>query len=80
LPTLFAEPLLSQAWVIATSDTDEIAINNQAERPFSCYHIDVGYRAWDDGKRPLAAFHGATPFIALRGIAQDMQTRRSKLF
>jgi hypothetical protein len=34
----------------------------------------------DDGKRPLPAFHGSTPFIAFRGVAQDMQTRRSKLF
>ena len=34
----------------------------------------------DDGKRPLAAFHGSTPFIAFGGVAQDMQTRRSKLF
>src|SRR5262245_28933852 len=40
----------------------------------------IAARSGHDGKRPLAAFHGSTPLIALRCVAQDMQTRRSKLF
>jgi hypothetical protein len=40
----------------------------------------IAARRGHDGKRPLAAFHGSTPLITLRCVAQDMQTRRSKLF